>query len=99
MRSALDITPPPYQYMDMELTKKTTILFSPELHHRLTRIAGHRGTSLGDLVRSACEREYGATAPEDKVAAIRRMAQLGLPVAGVRRMKRESAPSAEKLAP
>ena len=83
----------------MKLTKKTTILFSPALHLRLTRIAGHRGTSLGELVRSACEREYGAAAPDEKVAAIRRMAQLGLPVAGVRRMKRESVLSPEKLVP
>jgi hypothetical protein len=84
--------------MDMELTKKTTILFSPELHHRLTQIAEQRGTSLGDLVRSACEHEYGRVAPEEKVAAIRRMANLGLPVGGVRRMKRESVPTPEKLA-
>jgi len=85
--------------MDMELSKKTTILFSPELHHRLTRIAEQRGTSLGDLVRSACEHEYGRADPEEKVAAIRRMAHLALPVAGVRRMKRESVPTPEKLAP
>ena len=85
--------------MDMELTKKTTILLSPGLHRRLTQIAEQRGTSLGDLVRSACEHEYGRTAPEEKVAAIRRMAQLGLPVADVRRMKRDSVPAPEKLAP
>jgi hypothetical protein len=85
--------------MDMELTKKTTILFPPELHQRLARLAAQRGTSLGDLVRSACDREYGSASSEEKLAAVRKLAALGLPVADPRRMKRESAPDARKLAP
>ena len=85
--------------MDMELTQKTTILFSPALHDRLTQIAAQRGTSLGDLVRTACEREYGAASPADKIAAIRRMAELALPVSDVKRMKRETVPSPEDLLP
>jgi hypothetical protein len=86
--------------MDMEtLTKKTTILFSPGLHQRLTRLAEQQGTSLGELVRSACEREYGAAPAAEKVAAVRRMATLALPVASVRRMKRESVADAGSLAP
>lgn len=32
----------------MELSKKTTILFSPEFHRRLSRLAARRGVSLGD---------------------------------------------------
>jgi len=31
----------------MELSKKTTILFPPELHQRLSAIAAQRGISLG----------------------------------------------------
>jgi predicted DNA-binding protein len=86
--------------MDMErLNKKTTILFPPRLHQRLARLAGQMGTSLGELVRSACEHEYGAAPAEEKLAAVRRMVGLALPVASVRRMKRESVPSAERLAP
>src|ERR1700674_5322955 len=67
----IGLTPrlPPYQYMDMEsLTKKTTILLSPELHERLTRLAQQKGTSLGELVRSACKREYGGATAEEKLA-------------------------------
>jgi predicted DNA-binding protein len=81
------------------LTKKTTILLSPGLHQRLAQLAEQRGTSLGELVRSACEREYGAAPAEEKVAAVRRMAKLTLPVANVRRMKRESVIDAGSLAP
>ena len=83
----------------MELTKKTTILFSSELHRRLTQIAEQPGTSLSDLVRRACEREYRRASLGEKMAAIRRMVLLGLPIAGVRRMKRQSVPAQEKLAP
>ena len=81
------------------LTKKTTILFPPRLHRRLAQLAEQKGTSLGELVRSACEREYSATPPEEKLAAVRRMVGLALPVASVRRMKRESVPDAARLAP
>ena len=41
----------------MELSKKTTILFPPDLHRRLAQLAAQRGTSLGTLVRRACEQE------------------------------------------
>lgn len=82
----------------MELSKKTTILFPPELHERLARLAALRGTSLGDLVRSACEREYSSASREEKLAAVRQLVSLRLPVAGTRRMKRESAPHPRELA-
>ena len=81
------------------LTKKTTILLPPGLHQRLTRLAEQRRTSLGELVRSSCEHAYGAASVEEKVNAVRRMAGLALPVASVRRMKRESVPDAGGLAP
>ena len=81
------------------LTKKTTILFSPGLHARLMRLAEQQATSLGELVRSACKHQYGMVPAEEKVAAVRRMAALALPVASVRRMKRESIADAGSLAP
>jgi predicted DNA-binding protein len=84
--------------MDMELTKKTTILFPPAMHDRLTRLAESRGTSLGELVRSACEREYAAATTEERIEAVRRLADLKLPVGSVRRMKLEAVPEPEDLA-
>ena len=81
----------------MELSKKTTILLSPELHLRLSRIAVSRKTSLGNLVRTACEREYGGVSTEEKLAALRRMVAMNLPVGTVRQMKLESIAPPKKL--
>ena len=67
----------------MELTKKTTILLSPELHERLTRLGRQEGVSLGELVRRACEKEYGLVSCRDRVEAVRALAELSLPVADV----------------
>ncbi len=83
----------------MELSKKTTILFSPELHARLSRIAAQRKLSLGELVRSACERQYGLVSREHKVAAVRELGELQLPVATPDQMERESVPSPDELVP
>jgi hypothetical protein len=50
-------------------------------------------------VRGASKREYGAATAEEKLAAVRKLASLKLPVSTVRRMKTESVPSTEDLAP
>lgn len=71
----------------MELSRKTTILFSPALHDRLTRLAGLRGLSLGELVRRACEERYGLVSVEERLAAVRELASLSLPVDGLEGMR------------
>jgi len=83
----------------MELSKKTTILFPPELHERLSRLAEHRRTSLGDLVRKACEVQYGLLPVEARLDAVRELASLSLPVAAYEVMERESVPAVEDLLP
>ena len=83
----------------MELSKKTTILFTPELHDRLSRLASEKHVSLGELVRSACEKQYGAPSVGTRIDALRRLAALDLPVADTRTMKKQSVPSAEALCP
>lgn len=81
----------------MELSKKTTILLSPRLHRRLAQLAAQRRTSIGNLVRTACEQQYGLVSDKDRLAAARALAGLRLPVADVATMKRESVPPPEEL--
>ena len=82
-----------------KLTKKTTILLQPELHRRLTRLADQRRTSIGELIRSAVEHQYGLGGSEERLRAVRALASLSLPVGSPEEMKRESVPSPEDLAP
>ena len=65
----------------MELSKKTTLLFSPQLHLRLSSLAAKRGVSLGELVREACEAQFGITGSPERVEAARALEALSLPVA------------------
>ena len=74
----------------MELSKKTTVLFSPELHERLTGFAAERGVSLGELVREACVQSYGLVDAVERAQAVAALGALRLPVSDVTTMKRES---------
>jgi predicted DNA-binding protein len=83
----------------MELSKKTTILFSPDLHERLTRLAEQRGTSIGDLVRTAVERQYGLVSEDERLAAVDALGELDLPVGTPEQMEAESVPPPEEILP
>ena len=83
----------------MDLSKKTTILFSPELHRRLAGIAERQGVSLGELVREACEAKYGVLADPRRTDAAKALGKLRLPVGTVDRMKKESQPDPDDLLP
>lgn len=81
----------------MELSKKTTILFPPDLHEHLSRKAEREGTSLGELVRRACRAEYGFTSQEERRRALDELLSMALPVGDPDQMKRESMPAPEEL--
>ena len=83
----------------MELSKKTTILLSPDMHERLARLASERNTSMGQLVREACEKQYGDLSVEERLVAVRRLGTLNLPVGSVDQMKRESVPDPDEPLP
>jgi hypothetical protein len=83
----------------MELSKKTTILFPPDLHRQLTEQAERRGVSMGELVREACMITYGLVEPGARAAAVQALAGLALPVGTPADMKRESQPDAADLLP
>jgi predicted DNA-binding protein len=81
----------------MELSKKTTILFSPDLHERLVRLAAQRNTSIGDLVRTAVEQQYCLVSMEERLEAVAALSELNLPVGSVEEMERESVPTPEEI--
>ena len=83
----------------MELSKKTTILFPPDLHEQLTLLARQLGTSLGELVRRACEAQYRLSSRDDRLAAVRELEAMSLPVGEPEAMKRESVPDPAELMP
>ncbi len=79
----------------MELSKKTTILFPPDLYARLARLARQDRTSVGELVRNACVQQYGVRPAADRSALVRELASLRLPVGTPEEMESESVPPAE----
>ena len=80
----------------MSLSHKTTILLSPTLHRRLMQLAEQRGQSLRELVRRACERQYGLVDQEGRLAAVEALAALRLPVGPVEKMTAESVPNSRR---
>ncbi len=81
----------------MELSKKTTILFSPDLHERLVRLAAQRNTSIGELVRTAVEQQYGLVSRKERLEAVAALSELNLPVGSVEEMEQESVPTPEEI--
>jgi len=80
----------------MELSKKTTILLSPETHRYLSEVAARKGKSLGELVREACVAR--GTVWSTQLRAWPPSA-LSRPVSSPRDVKQESVPSPRDLMP
>ena len=85
--------PDPY----MELLKKTTILFPPDLYGQLAQVARQPKTSAGELVREACRAQYSLVSRVNRLAMVNRLAALSLPVGTPGEWKRESVPAVEPL--
>ncbi|MBV8199308.1 MAG: hypothetical protein JOZ15_01670 [Acidobacteria bacterium] len=83
----------------MELSKKTTLLFPPDFHRELTRLARQQRLSLGELVRRACEAQYGIVSKESRLEAVRDLEALSLPVGDPEQIEKESVPGPEELLP
>ncbi|MSV30887.1 MAG: ribbon-helix-helix protein, CopG family [Bryobacterales bacterium] len=81
----------------MELTKQTTISFPADLYGRLAQLAEQRHSSVDDLVREACRAPYSRATRAERVAAVKSLATLNLPVGTPEEMKRESVPPVEAL--
>ncbi len=81
----------------MELSKKTTILFPPDLYDQLASLAAQRQSSVGELVREACRSQYSFSSRAERMALIEQMAALSLPVGTPEEMERESVSEVEPL--
>jgi hypothetical protein len=81
----------------MELSKKTTVLFPPELYDDLANLARQRKSSVGELIRDACRAQYFLKTRDERLALVEKIAAMRLPVGSPRQMKRESVPDAEPL--
>ena len=81
----------------MELSKRTTILFPTDLYQQLVRLAKQRDSCMGELVRSACRAQYSLVNMAARLAAVRKLATMSLPVGTPVEMERESMPPAEPL--
>ena len=74
----------------MELSKKTTILLSPDLHAFLEQRARVERKSIGELIREACVRQYRYVSREDRIRAAEELVVMNAPVGTVEEMRRES---------
>lgn len=81
----------------MDLTKKTTILFSQDLYERLAKLAKQRHSSVGQLVREACRAQYFISTRKQRLAVVEELASLRLPVGTPEEMERESIAFVEAL--
>ena len=77
----------------MELSKKTTVLFSEDLYKKLKRLAQTKKRSIGDLIRTACEKQYHLSSMEEAQKAVEALARLDLPVSSMVEMKKQLNPS------
>jgi hypothetical protein len=81
----------------MALSHKITILLSGALHRQLAQLARERGQSIGELVRHACERQYGMTDRRARLAAVEALEAMRLPVGPVEEMIAESVAEPQDL--
>jgi hypothetical protein len=74
-----------------------SILFPPDLYNQLTSLAAQRQSSVGELVREACRKQYSLSTRTERLALIAQMAALNLPVGTPEEMERESVAAVESL--
>ena len=71
------------------LTKKTTILFAPDFYRQLEALAESSKTSVANLVRQAVLQQYFLTDRKKRIAAVRALSEMDLPVSDWQTMEKE----------
>jgi len=69
--------------------KRTQVLFPEDQYRRLRQEAKARGCSVGELVRDAVSQVYLEGSKEARLAVVRRIAAMNLPVADWPQMEEE----------
>ena len=72
------------------LTKKTTLLFTPDLYHQLEALAEVTKTSVAHLVRQAVVQQYFLADRKKRAAAVQALAKMDLPAADWETMEQET---------
>ena len=72
------------------MTKKTTILFPPNVYRQLERVAREQGVSVAQLVRQAAIQSYLLADQRTRREAVRAIAAMNLPVGSWREMEVET---------
>jgi predicted transcriptional regulator len=72
------------------LTKRVQVLLNPFQYQRLDEIARQRNRSVGALIREAIDQVYLRDAVAGRVASVRALAAMEMPVADWEQMERES---------
>lgn len=76
---------------------KTTVHFPKELYGRIAKLAEQRHSSVDELVREACQSRYATTGIAERIALVKSLTSLNLPVGTPEEMERESVPAVEPL--
>ena len=71
------------------LTKKTTILFSPDLYHQLQDIAKAYRISTAELIRQAAVKQYLLSDKKKRINAVRHLSKIGGAVSDWKTMEEE----------
>ena len=71
------------------LSKRVEVLFPTEWFERLRDMAQQKGTSVGELVRSAVQEKYIPYDSQEKLEAVERLAQFNAPIDDWEKMEEE----------
>lgn len=72
------------------LTKKTTILFSPDLYRQLENLAEASRTSVANLIRQAVVQQYLLGDRRKRAAAVEALGKMNLPVVDWQTMEEQT---------
>lgn len=71
------------------LTKKTTILFSPDIYNQLEEMAKTLKTSVAELIRRAIVKQYLFPSKEQRLKSVEHLSNIGGSVSDWETMEKE----------